>query len=101
MRITHTGRGATSVMSSRIFSRDTNAPHLSTPGGERARDGGIEAEANFLAGTLLITNEAAVYIVRQGLVRMAQGVYGVSGPMLDYRLRVSGAYTIQRRRAGL
>jgi hypothetical protein len=27
----------------------------------------------------------------------AQNVYGVSQPMLDYRLRVSGAYTIQSR----
>jgi hypothetical protein len=32
-----------------------------TPSGERARDGGIEAEANFLAGTLLMPNEAAIY----------------------------------------
>lgn len=68
-----------------------------TESGERARDGGIEAEANFLAGTLLIPNEAAVYIVRQGLVSVAQGTYGVSQPMLDYRLRVSGAHTIHAR----
>ena len=36
-----------------------------TEEGERARDGGIEAEANFLAGALLVPNEAAVHIVRQ------------------------------------
>ena len=70
-------------------------------GEERIRDGGIEAEANFLAGTLLTTNEAAVHVVRQRPVSMAQGIYGVSGPMLDYRLGVSGAHTIHRRRIGL
>lgn len=43
-----------------------------TENGNRARDGGIEAEANFLAGSLLIPNEAAVHIVRSGLVPMAQ-----------------------------
>jgi hypothetical protein len=69
-----------------------------TASGERSRDGGIEAEANFLAGALLVTNEAAIYIVRSGLVLSAQQIYGVSQPMLDYRLRVSGAHTIHRRR---
>jgi IrrE N-terminal-like domain len=68
-----------------------------TPNGERARDGGIEAEANFLAGVLLIPNEAALHVVRSGLILQAQGLYGVSRPMLEYRLRVSGAQVIQDR----
>ena len=68
-----------------------------TESGERAHDGGIEAEANFLAGALLIPNEAAIHIVRQGIIPTAQSVYGVSQPMLEYRLRVSGAYKIQSR----
>jgi hypothetical protein len=68
-----------------------------TPSGERARDGGIEAEANFLAGALLMPNEAANYVVRSGLVVQAQGLYGVSRPMLEYRLRISGAQRIQER----
>jgi len=68
-----------------------------TDRGERARDGSIEAEANHLAGALLVPNEAAVYIVRQGLVAQAQGIYGVSEPMLAYRLRISGAHTIHAR----
>jgi Zn-dependent peptidase ImmA (M78 family) len=68
-----------------------------TPDGERARDGGIEAEANFLAGALLMPNEAAIYVARAGLVAQAQGLYGVSRPMLEYRLRVSGAQRIQER----
>lgn len=74
------------------------APPL-TESGERSRDGGIEAEANFLAGALLITNEAARHIVLNGLTHAtAQEVYGVSRQMLEFRLRVSGAYAIQMRR---
>lgn len=69
-----------------------------TPAGERARDSGIEAEANFLGGCLLVTNEAAVHIACNGLVGAAQQIYGVSPSMLEYRLRMSGALAIQRRR---
>lgn len=68
-----------------------------TESGERVRDGGIEAEANFLAGALLIPNEAAVHLVRSGLIPSARDIYGVSQVMLDYRLRVSGAHTIHER----
>src|SRR5579883_3306414 len=68
-----------------------------TDAGERVHDGGIEAEANFLAGALLIPNEAALHIVRNGLVSTAKAVYGVSRPMLEYRLRISGAHTIHAR----
>jgi len=68
-----------------------------TEDGDRAHDGGVEAEANYLSGVLLIPNEAAIHIVRQGLVSQAQRIYGVSGPMLTYRLRVSGAHRIHER----
>lgn len=69
-----------------------------TSSGERIRDGGIEAEANYLAGTLLLTNEGALHVLRTGLVLVAaQHLYGISRPMLDYRLRVSGAHTIYQR----
>jgi Zn-dependent peptidase ImmA (M78 family) len=78
------------------FLGHTCTPPL-TPDGERARDGGIEAEANFLAGSLLMPNEAAIHVVRSGLTVQAQGIYGVSRPMLEYRLRVSGAQRIQER----
>jgi hypothetical protein len=50
-----------------------------------------------LAGCLLITNEAAWHIIRNGLMGVARGMYGVSAKMLDYRLRVSGAHTIHSR----
>jgi Zn-dependent peptidase ImmA (M78 family) len=68
-----------------------------TPTGERARDSGVEAEANFLAGALLLPNEAAVHVVLNGLAAQAQGIYGISRSMLDFRLRVSGALRIHER----
>lgn len=72
-----------------------------TETGERARDGTIEAEANYLAGTLLMTNEAALHVLRNGVVAQAQHLYGISSAMLTYRLRVSGAHTIYARMNGL
>lgn len=68
-----------------------------TEDGERARDGGTEAEANFLAGALLVPNEAALHVLKKGIITEAQYLYGVSNAMLTYRLRVSGAHTIYRR----
>lgn len=68
-----------------------------TDDGERNHDGGIEAEANFLGGALLITNEAARHILLSGLLDDAQDLYGVSKQMLDFRLRMSGAHAIHRR----
>jgi hypothetical protein len=73
------------------------APPL-TEDGNRMHDGGIEAEANFLAGALLIPNEAAIHIVGHGIISQAQRLYGVSSAMLNYRLRVSGAHRIHERR---
>jgi IrrE N-terminal-like domain len=69
-----------------------------TASGERVHDGGIEAEANFLGGTLLIPNDAARRIVMTGLsYQTAQREFGVSADMLEYRLRMSGAHVIARR----
>lgn len=68
-----------------------------TPDGERARDGGIEAEANFLAGALLLTNEGAFHVMMNHLIPVAQSMYGISKPMLDYRLHISGARKIYQR----
>jgi Zn-dependent peptidase ImmA (M78 family) len=72
-----------------------------TEKGERIRDGGIEAEANFLGGVLLIPNEAAIHIVSNGLIYAGQNLYGVSPAMLDYRLKISGAHQIHERRMQL
>lgn len=76
--------------------------HESTPplteSGERNRDGGIEGEANYLAGTLLLTNEGARHILyNRLLLPEAQRLYGISQVMLEYRLRVSGARKIFQR----
>lgn len=73
------------------------APPL-TPKGERAYSSGIEAEANFLGGALLIPNEAAIRIAISEMPSVeAQGFYGVSRDMLEYRLRMSGAHIIAKR----
>lgn len=71
-----------------------------TDEGTRHHDGGIEAEANYLGGALLITNEAAIHVVSHGLAYRAPEIYGVSLQMAEYRLRVSGAHVIHRRRLG-
>jgi hypothetical protein len=68
-----------------------------TEKGERVRDGGIEAEANFLGGVLLLPNEAAIHIVGNGLLHVADKLYGVSPAMLTFRLRMSGANRIHQR----
>ena len=76
--------------------------HKSTPpltdDGRRTRDGTAEEEAAFLSGALLLPNEAANHIVRSALMSQAQILYGISKPMLTYRLRVSGAHVIHERR---
>lgn len=72
-----------------------------TDDGDRARDSDIEAEANYLSGVLLLTNEGALHVLISGLGAQAQGHYGISQQMLDYRLRVSGAYTIHKRIQGV
>ena len=80
-----------------LFLDHRHVPPLNEQG-ERAHDSGIEAEANFLGGCLLMPNEAAIHVVTNGLSARAQLIYGVSRPMLDYRLRVSGAHVIHKRR---
>lgn len=68
-----------------------------TEEGERIRDGGIEAEANYLGGALLLTNEGALHVLKKRLLSEAQRIYGISDAMLEWRLRVSGAYKIYKR----
>ncbi|MFH9735682.1 ImmA/IrrE family metallo-endopeptidase [Streptomyces sp. NPDC017260] len=60
--------------------------------GCRHWDGEIEEEADWLAGNLLITNEAAWSIARRGTSsEEAMLQYGVSKPMLTWRMNMSGA----------
>lgn len=60
--------------------------------GCRHWDGDMEEEANWLAGALLISDEAAISVVRRGLtLEGASATYGVSRPMMQFRLNVTGA----------
>ena len=58
---------------------------------------GVEAEANCLAGHILIPNAAALHIVKSGGEAEACDRYGVSSQMLEWRLGVSGARIRQQR----
>jgi len=60
--------------------------------GVRAWDEDEEDEADWLAGALLVSDEAAVAIVRRGLsIRDASRLYGVSVRMMQFRINVTGA----------
>jgi Zn-dependent peptidase ImmA (M78 family) len=52
----------------------------------------LEEEAEWLAGALLVSDEAALHIIRAGMTTdQATRVYGVSKRMLQFRLNVTGA----------
>ena len=58
----------------------------------RAWDEDEEDEADWVAGALLVSDEAAVAIVRRGLsIRDASRLYGVSVRMMQFRINVTGA----------
>jgi Zn-dependent peptidase ImmA (M78 family) len=60
--------------------------------GERIWNKELEDEAQWLAGALLISDEAAVDIVRRRIPDvMAAVTYGVSAAMVTFRVNVSGA----------
>lgn len=60
--------------------------------GVRAWDEDEEDEADWLAGALLVSDEAAVTIARERLpLRDAARLYGVSVRMMQFRLNVTGA----------
>lgn len=58
---------------------------------------GVEAEANLLAGHILIPNAAASYIVWSGREADACDEYGVSDQLLQWRLNASGARIRKQR----
>ncbi len=59
-----------------------------------------EDEANWLGGVLLISDEAALRIVRSKMsMEVATNSYLVSRPLLEYRIRMSGARTRLARTA--
>ena len=52
----------------------------------------IEDEANWLSGVLLVPDEAAIAVVKNGVdLGQAAAYYGVSAQMLRFRINVSGA----------
>lgn len=70
--------------------------HPPTPplaaGGCRDWDPVVEEEAEWVAGVLLISDEAAIQIVREGLtLEAAASRYRVSVPMVRFRINVTGA----------
>lgn len=53
----------------------------------------VEDEAQWLAGVLLITEEAALAVARRNIpIEVAARRYGVSEKMMQYRLNLTGAY---------
>ena len=62
--------------------------------GCRNWDKDLEDEANWLAYALLISDEAALHIVRNRISEeQAMMIYGVSRPVLTMRIAVTGAHT--------
>ena len=61
----------------------------------------IEQEAEWLAGALLISEEAALMIVRRGLaISTAAQMFGISKRMVNFRINVTGARTRVDRSRG-
>jgi Zn-dependent peptidase ImmA (M78 family) len=79
--------------------------HQPTPAldnfGCRLWDQNIEDEAGFLAGALLLTEDAALHIARSGVTAAdAAAQFGISTQMVIYRLNVTGARVrVERARA--
>ncbi len=68
--------------------------------GERTYNKVVEEEAKVLGAALLIPKEAAFHVADTGMNHVAAAEhFGVSGVMLDYRLKVTGALIRARRRA--
>jgi Zn-dependent peptidase ImmA (M78 family) len=70
--------------------------------GCRRWDQRIEDEAQWLAGALLLTEDAALSIVRRGIaLHVAAERFGISEQMVSYRLNVTGARKRVARARGL
>lgn len=69
--------------------------------GCRYWDRELEEEANWLAGAILVSDEAAIAVMRNGMSTAdAANKYGVSPKMMQFRLNVSGAQArVQRARS--
>jgi Zn-dependent peptidase ImmA (M78 family) len=66
--------------------------------GCRHWDQGIEDEAQYLAGALLLPNDACLAMVfRHASIAEVAAEFGISEKMASYRMNVSGAYRIASR----
>ena len=66
--------------------------------GCRLWDKEVEEEANWLSGTLLVPEEAAIHIVKCGWSnRESAERYGVTPKMIQYRINVTAAFTRVKR----
>jgi Zn-dependent peptidase ImmA (M78 family) len=74
--------------------------HALDEGGCRNWNADLEDEANFLGAALLVTEEAALNIVRRGLtIARAAELYGVTPKLMQWRINATGAQKrIQRSR---
>jgi Zn-dependent peptidase ImmA (M78 family) len=80
--------------------------HRPTPAlddsGCRLWDASVEAEASYLGGALLITEDAALWIVRNQIAEpQAAEHFGVSREMIRYRINITGARKRVARSTGL
>lgn len=76
------------------------AHRLTSETGGRHYDKELEEEANWLGPAILVSEEAAVSVARQGWsVREAAAHYGVSETLMRMRLGVTGALNRVRRAA--
>jgi len=74
--------------------------HALDEGGCRNWNADLEDEANFLGAALLVTEEAALNIVRRSLtIARAAELYGVTPKLMQWRINATGAQKrIQRSR---
>lgn len=57
-----------------------------------------EQEAEWLMGNLLVTDEAAIHIVQNGInSKMAACTYGVNPKLMEFRIKTSGAFKRAKR----
>ena len=61
-------------------------------GGCRNWDGDAEGEANFLGAALLVTEDAALHVIRHGIdIRDGATALGVTPKLLTWRINITGA----------
>lgn len=88
------GRCAANIMHEISHMLLMHPPHpLCAENGKRHFDASLEDEANWLGPALLVSEDAAVSIVRRRIpLKAAANEYGVSTQLMQMRLNVTGAF---------